>query len=248
LPARIDAKKSQCCFCSLVTRKSSVTYPLLAFLDLMHVAPVAPNSSERPWLPPQTPCVFATATQHAPLPTAPDSRQDTWRPLPWTYNAQKVIKYHHPHLWDISKIVNIHYVDAKPWNRDDPGNAPYQDIVAYWWDVYEGRAAGCGRLRAPGPATTKRQGGCACWGGGEGGLSCRWSQVLPFFKRERMERHSGLPMNQSKEWLHRGSLHSAPRWGARRAGRPCRSPDERGTGRLRVKGLGLTRGTGRLGV
>lgn len=40
--------------------------------------------------------------------------QDCWTHLPYTYNAQKRIKYHHPKLWRLEDIRVIHYVDEKP--------------------------------------------------------------------------------------------------------------------------------------
>jgi len=82
-----------------------------------------------------------------------------WRPLPYIYNAQKRIKYHHPNLWDLQHIAVIHYVDDKPWNNPhSPENMAYQDIVEYWWRVYgqgtEGEAKLLG-VGAPGEKDTK---------------------------------------------------------------------------------------------
>ncbi len=61
-----------------------------------------------------------------------------WRHLPYTYNAQKRIKYHHPDLWAFDDVAVVHYVDEKPWShRFSEENMAYQDIVEYWWQVYE---------------------------------------------------------------------------------------------------------------
>ncbi|GAB4820789.1 hypothetical protein N2152v2_007835 [Parachlorella kessleri] len=65
--------------------------------------------------------------------------KDSWRALPFTFNAQKVMKLHHPELWSLSEVNIIHYVDHKPWDRECPAHAPYQDLVDLWWGIFEGR-------------------------------------------------------------------------------------------------------------
>lgn len=45
---------------------------------------------------------------------------DTWQRLPCAYNGQKGISHHHPELWNPQELAVIHYVDSKPWDRDDP--------------------------------------------------------------------------------------------------------------------------------
>jgi lipopolysaccharide biosynthesis glycosyltransferase len=64
-----------------------------------------------------------------------------WQPLPYTLNAQKCIKQHHPELWHLPDICNIHFVDEKPWNqpRHHACHEPWRDEVDYWWDVYENK-------------------------------------------------------------------------------------------------------------
>ena len=62
--------------------------------------------------------------------------QSKWTALPFTYNAQKVIKYHHPELWRFQELHIIHYVDAKPWDRLDPSHSLYQELVDFWWDTF----------------------------------------------------------------------------------------------------------------
>lgn len=65
-----------------------------------------------------------------------------WKHLPWSYNAQKRIKHHHPDLWDLPNIFAIHYVDEKPWSqRYSEENLRYKEECDYWWDVFEGRLA-----------------------------------------------------------------------------------------------------------
>lgn len=53
-------------------------------------------------------------THPTPPPTA-TLPQASWHALPHTFNAQKVIKLHHPHLWRPQELCVIHYVDEKPW-------------------------------------------------------------------------------------------------------------------------------------
>ena len=43
--------------------------------------------------------------------------QGKWKHLPYTYNAQKRIKYHHPTLWRMEDIHIVHIVDEKPWDH-----------------------------------------------------------------------------------------------------------------------------------
>ncbi|GAB4820707.1 hypothetical protein N2152v2_007753 [Parachlorella kessleri] len=66
-----------------------------------------------------------------------------WKHLPYTYNAQKRIKYHHPTLWRMEDIHIVHIVDEKPWDhRYSEENMAYQEIMDYWWDVYTGKLGG----------------------------------------------------------------------------------------------------------
>lgn len=63
--------------------------------------------------------------------------KDTWKHLPYTYNAQKRIKVHHPNLWDLQQIHVVHYVDEKPWShRWAVENIEYREEVELWWDIY----------------------------------------------------------------------------------------------------------------
>ncbi len=58
--------------------------------------------------------------------------KDTWRPLPCTYNAQKGMRRHHPHLWQQhwDAVAVLHYTDAKPWQEGQPENGDeYADLV-----------------------------------------------------------------------------------------------------------------------
>jgi hypothetical protein len=62
---------------------------------LLAVVPRCPDSSIR-WLPR--------------LPRM----QGRWRHLPWSYNGQKRIKWHHPDLWDLANVYVIHYGALRP--------------------------------------------------------------------------------------------------------------------------------------
>lgn len=66
--------------------------------------------------------------------------KDTWRKLPYTYNAQKTIQRHHPDLWRLQDVAVIHYVDAKPWDRDHPEHQQFKDIVELWWRLYDSQS------------------------------------------------------------------------------------------------------------
>lgn len=83
--------------------------------------------------------------------------RNRWRPLPHTYNAQKCIRCHHPHMWRLADVAVLHYVDSKPWNPNDPANASWQDLNALWWEAFEGgkqeaEAAGMPVVIAPSAA------------------------------------------------------------------------------------------------
>jgi lipopolysaccharide biosynthesis glycosyltransferase len=77
-----------------------------------------------------------------------------WTPLPYIYNAQKRIKYHHNDIWDLSDVAVIHYVDEKPWShRYSEENLGYQDICDLWWHIYEEYAPpSTATHRSPGPS------------------------------------------------------------------------------------------------
>lgn len=87
-------------------------------------------------------CVYLCPSMRTPRPSLPFLSpppacclQGAWTPLPWTFNAQKGIRHHHPHLWQRhwSKVTVIHYTDAKPWQADHPG-------ATFCWNKTEGGA------------------------------------------------------------------------------------------------------------
>ncbi|CAF1059959.1 unnamed protein product [Rotaria sordida] len=65
---------------------------------------------------------------------------DTWTRIPFIYHGIKVFSKSHPHLWDLSKLKTIHYVNAKPWQKSDEGNVEYEIINRLWWEAYEWRS------------------------------------------------------------------------------------------------------------
>ena len=54
----------------------------------------------------EAPVSSARAIPPTPTPTPP---QGKWRHLPYTYNAQKRIKYHHAGLWRLEEVHIIHF-------------------------------------------------------------------------------------------------------------------------------------------
>ncbi|KAL3154901.1 glycosyltransferase 8 [Trebouxia sp. C0009 RCD-2024] len=66
--------------------------------------------------------------------------KDSWQELPYIFNGQKRIKYHHPSVWCWEDVAVVHYVDAKPWDADNEEHAAFQEMVEYWWDVHDGQA------------------------------------------------------------------------------------------------------------
>lgn len=61
----------------------------------------------------------------------------SWIHLPYTYNAQKRIKFHHTDLWCLEDVHVIHFVDEKPWSHPySEENKAYAEIVEFWWEVY----------------------------------------------------------------------------------------------------------------
>lgn len=62
-----------------------------------------------------------------------------WLPLSYIYNCLKTFKFQHPHLWDINRIKNIHYILApKPWNVDRSYNDD-SNTFQLWWDLNDER-------------------------------------------------------------------------------------------------------------
>lgn len=62
-----------------------------------------------------------------------------WRPLSWKYNAIKTHPYIHPPLWSKDKVVILHYIVDKPWDRrvssDGIGGHKGRDgEIHLWWE------------------------------------------------------------------------------------------------------------------
>ncbi|MFS2223160.1 glycosyltransferase family 8 protein [Pantoea sp. B65] len=59
-----------------------------------------------------------------------------WKVLPWIYNALKTLSVQHPATWHSAQAKNIHYILAKPWNRDwqksEAESDPYYSLDALW--------------------------------------------------------------------------------------------------------------------
>lgn len=71
-----------------------------------------------------------------------DFFRDKWTPLSWRYNAIKTMRYWHPRIWSDEKLVILHYIVDKPWERQPgPGGIAGhlgRDGVTHqwWWDLY----------------------------------------------------------------------------------------------------------------
>ncbi|EXJ66132.1 uncharacterized protein A1O5_10747 [Cladophialophora psammophila CBS 110553] len=68
-----------------------------------------------------------------------------WYPLSWKYNALKTMRYWHPRIWSDDKLVVLHYIVDKPWERQvgPDGLAGHlgRDGVTHqwWWNIYHER-------------------------------------------------------------------------------------------------------------
>lgn len=71
-----------------------------------------------------------------------DFFRDKWYPLSWRYNALKTMKYWHPRIWSDEKLVILHYIVDKPWERQlsPDGIAGHLgrdgETHGWWWDIY----------------------------------------------------------------------------------------------------------------
>jgi inositol 3-alpha-galactosyltransferase len=68
--------------------------------------------------------------------------RDKWYPLSWKYNALKTMRYWHPRIWRDDKLVVLHYIVDKPWERKlgPNGIAGHLgrdgDTHGWWWTIY----------------------------------------------------------------------------------------------------------------
>lgn len=71
-----------------------------------------------------------------------DFFSEKWLPLSWKYNALKTMRYWHPGIWLDEKLVVLHYIVDKPWERQvsPAGIAGHLgrdgDTHQWWWDIY----------------------------------------------------------------------------------------------------------------
>ncbi|WP_343465078.1 glycosyltransferase family 8 protein [Pantoea sp.] len=65
--------------------------------------------------------------------------KDRWLPLSWVYNALKTLPFQHAGLWRDDKVKNLHYILAKPWQRDRHPPVSERDryypLEQLWWEV-----------------------------------------------------------------------------------------------------------------
>jgi inositol 3-alpha-galactosyltransferase len=71
-----------------------------------------------------------------------DFYRNKWQPLSWKYNAIKTMRYWHPRMWSDEKLVVLHYIVDKPWERQvsKDGIAGHLgrdgDTHTWWWDIF----------------------------------------------------------------------------------------------------------------
>lgn len=65
--------------------------------------------------------------------------QGRWLPLSYRYNALKTLSVVHSDMWQLSRVKNIHFILAKPWEyrlTDPQRHAdPYYPLVKRWWQT-----------------------------------------------------------------------------------------------------------------
>lgn len=71
-----------------------------------------------------------------------DFYRNKWYPLSWKYNALKTMRYWHPRIWSDEKLVVLHYIVDKPWERqvNPDGIAGHlgrdSETHQWWWNIY----------------------------------------------------------------------------------------------------------------
>jgi alpha-N-acetylglucosamine transferase len=71
-----------------------------------------------------------------------DFYRDKWCPLSWKYNALKTMRYWHPRMWSDDKVVVLHYIVDKPWERQvsKDGVAGHLgrdgETHEWWWGIH----------------------------------------------------------------------------------------------------------------
>ncbi len=66
-----------------------------------------------------------------------------WQPLPWKYNALKTMRAWHPNIWRDAKVMGLHYIVDKPWEKrvasDGIGGHLGRDgeTHKWWWGVWD---------------------------------------------------------------------------------------------------------------
>lgn len=61
-----------------------------------------------------------------------------WLVLPYIYNALKTLPFQHSQMWQGDEVKNLHYILAKPWNRDldqpEIERDRYYALDKLWWE------------------------------------------------------------------------------------------------------------------
>lgn len=66
-----------------------------------------------------------------------------WCPVSWKFNALKTMRYWHRRIWSDEKLVILHYIVDKPWERrGGPGVTGHLGRDGgsheWWWEIYHG--------------------------------------------------------------------------------------------------------------
>jgi len=65
-----------------------------------------------------------------------------WKPLPWVYNALKMLKVIHKNLWRDEEVRCLHYIlPDKPWKtrvrKDDVVVDELKEMDLWWWEHFD---------------------------------------------------------------------------------------------------------------
>lgn len=68
--------------------------------------------------------------------------QGRWKPLPWVYNALKMLRVIHKNIWRDEEVRCLHYIlSDKPWNVRVQESDTVDDLAEmgrWWWERFDG--------------------------------------------------------------------------------------------------------------
>jgi lipopolysaccharide biosynthesis glycosyltransferase len=70
--------------------------------------------------------------------------KNTWKPLPYIYNALKTLRNCHANIWKDEHVKIVHYILEKPWDTTPQTNSvedndEYAILNGWWWEMNERR-------------------------------------------------------------------------------------------------------------